>query len=75
MNTKRTSDVILTIDGIEVGQRNEVLLRGKVVSITFLLPTMPSIRFACAGGLTDGTPGRTGWPFDDGPKRHYPRGR
>ena len=40
MNTKRTSNVILSLDGIEIGQRNELLRRGKVVSISFILPEL-----------------------------------
>ena len=67
MNTKRTSDVVLSLGGLEIGTRTEIKRRGRVVSITFHLPPMPSLRSAGAGGLTDGSPGRTGWPFDDGP--------
>ena len=40
MNTKRTSDVILSLDGIEIGQKNEIMRRGKVVSISFILPEL-----------------------------------
>ena len=37
------------------------------------IPVRPDRVFARAGALTDGTPGRTGWPFDDGPKHQRSR--
>lgn len=40
MTTKRTADVILKLDGVVIGHKTEILKRGKVVSIDFVLPSM-----------------------------------
>lgn len=40
MTTKRTADVVLKLDGRIIGHRTEITKRGRVVSITFVLPTM-----------------------------------
>lgn len=44
MFTKRTTDVVLSRCGVELGSRTDLLKRGKVVSSQYVLPVLENER-------------------------------